>query len=533
MDWEQLQPAPITKLAHETANALLRAADWNGKVERFVDEMNLIEADPHQAFQDAGVTDEMWEAARAALQVGLTPDKVSGWSKGYLTTHHPSEAFDEFKASREFEIHHRDDAICIGKLVEELLETLPRKPAPMEAVGQALIDAAQTLFGKDKLSALMKDGSVSPTIAKQVRFIDLGKEATPTQAHFNFVEVFIPRHYPARIAKVGDLYQLAAPTDTEQVEAFKRLMQCRIKHKHPDIDPAPENGDLTPPPASDPKAESKALVVSMRNNGHSYRKIAAEVGVSLGTAYSWSDECLIRSEDFLGKAYIEKSLNTPSVPESPETRTGTAFEADSADVGCLSNQTFRKQILGLLKTGDKKTSEIVDAILGKRTSVMDELKRLCDAGEIVKVKRGVYDLSAESEPPSLVDEDIKRHEPVQLNIDTIKNNYLVEYRRLFEVQQHFGVEGPIYPTPEISESLSEIRSFFDGLHAGTVGDISERHLTEWERYSTLTECQAFFDSGVLWIEDFTERTEAIQQKWETVQEAGVDMPHPLAPNPPP
>ena len=96
----------------------------------------------------------MWEAARAALQVGLAPDKVSGWSKGYLTTHHPSEAFDEFEASREFEIHHRDDAIFIGKIVEELLETLPRQPAPMEAVGQALIDAAQKPSGKDRLSAL-------------------------------------------------------------------------------------------------------------------------------------------------------------------------------------------------------------------------------------------------------------------------------------------------------------------------------------------------------------------------------------------
>ena len=56
----------------------------------------------------------------------------------------------------------------------------------------------------------LKMGAFRLTIAKQVRFIDLGKEATPTQAHFNFVEVFIPRHYPARIAKVGDLYQLAA-----------------------------------------------------------------------------------------------------------------------------------------------------------------------------------------------------------------------------------------------------------------------------------------------------------------------------------
>ena len=72
----------------------------------------------------------------------------------------------------------------------------------------------------------------------------------------------------------------------------------------------------------------------MRNSGHSYRDIAAEVGVSLGTAHSWCDECLIRSEKFLGKVYIENSLNTPSLPESPETHTGTAFEADSADVTC-------------------------------------------------------------------------------------------------------------------------------------------------------------------------------------------------------
>ena len=391
-DWEQLQPAPTLQLAHEHANALLQATGWNSNVERFVDVSNQIETDPVQAFKDAGVTDRMWEAAILALQVGLSPDKVSGWSKGYLTTHYPSEAFDEFEASREFEIHHRPDDIFIGTVANALLETLPRKPAPMEAVGQALIDAAQKPLVSGRLSVLMKDGSVLPTTAKDVRFFDLGRDAKPTQAHFNFVEKFLPKYYPARIAKMGDLYQLAQPTNTEKVDAFRRLMSCRVKSKHPDIDPEPKNGDLIPPPASDPKAESKALVVSMRNNGYTYRDIAAEVGVSLGTAYSWCDECLIRSENFLGKAYIENSLNTPSVPESTETRTGTAFEADSADVGCLSDQTFRKQILGLLKTGDKKTSEIVDAILGKRTSVMDELKRLCDAGEIVKVKRGVYDL---------------------------------------------------------------------------------------------------------------------------------------------
>ena len=558
-DWEQLQPAPTLQLAHERANALLQKTGWNGNVERFVDESNKLEADPVQAFKDAGVTAEMWEAAILALQVELAPDKVSGWSKGYLTTHYPSEAFNDFEESREFEIHHRREDIFIGTVANALLEKLPRKPAPMEAVGQALIDAAQKPLDKNRLSALMKDGSVSPTIAKQVRFIDLGKDAKPTQAHFDCAKNLVKTYYPARIAKVSDLYQLSAPKNTEQVDAFKQMMQCKVKRKHPDIDPAPENGDLTPPPASDPKAESKELVVSLRNNGHSYRDIAAEVGVSLGTAHSWCAGCHIRSENFLGGAYIENKLNAPSSPESPQTRTTTVFEAESPNVGLMSDQTsdirhptsdqtFREQILILLATGEKQTAEIVSMLDGKRTAIMDELKRLCDAGEIVKVKRGIYDLSAESEPPSLADEDIKRqgnrgltstdgvslqfpYEPVQLNIDTIKNNYLVEYRRLFEVQQHFGVEGPI-PTPEISESLSEIRSFFDGLHAGTVGDISERHLTEWERYSTLTECQAFFDSGVLWIEDFTERTEAIQQKWEIVRNAGVDMPHPTNKNNP-
>ena len=196
LDWEELQPSPITQLAYELANELLCCAGWDGEVERFVDESNLIATDPVQAFKDAGVTEEMWEAAKAALQVGLEPDKVSGWSKGYLTTHYPSEAFDEFKASREFEIHHRRDDIFIGSLAKALLEKLPRSPKPMEAVRQALIDAAQMPFGNDRLSALMKDGSVSPEIAKWARFIDLGKEAQPTQAHFDRVKKFLSNYYP-------------------------------------------------------------------------------------------------------------------------------------------------------------------------------------------------------------------------------------------------------------------------------------------------------------------------------------------------
>ena len=87
-DWEQLQPAPTLQLAHERANALLRAAGWNGEVERFVDESNLIEANPRQSFQEAGVTEEMWEAARSANDANLSPEKSTTGPR--IPTHAPS-----------------------------------------------------------------------------------------------------------------------------------------------------------------------------------------------------------------------------------------------------------------------------------------------------------------------------------------------------------------------------------------------------------------------------------------------------------
>ncbi len=51
---------------------------------------------------------------------------------------------------------------------------------------------------------------------------------------------------------------------------------------------------------------------------------------------------------------------------------------------------FRDQILSLLTDGNKKTSELVYAIEGNPEAVKNELKRLIDRGEIVRVQRGLY-----------------------------------------------------------------------------------------------------------------------------------------------
>ena len=54
---------------------------------------------------------------------------------------------------------------------------------------------------------------------------------------------------------------------------------------------------------------------------------------------------------------------------------------------------YRIQILNLLENGNKKTADFISAIEGNPEAVKNELKRLIDKGEIVRVKRGVYSIA--------------------------------------------------------------------------------------------------------------------------------------------
>jgi hypothetical protein len=53
---------------------------------------------------------------------------------------------------------------------------------------------------------------------------------------------------------------------------------------------------------------------------------------------------------------------------------------------------FREQILSLLADGEKKTSEFIEAIDGHPKAVKNELSRLVDTGEIIRVQWGIYTL---------------------------------------------------------------------------------------------------------------------------------------------
>ena len=61
--------------------------------------------------------------------------------------------------------------------------------------------------------------------------------------------------------------------------------------------------------------------------------------------------------------------------------------------GNIPRVTFREQILFLLSSSrEKTTSSLVAAIDASPQAIGNELKRLLDAGEIVRVRRGVYAL---------------------------------------------------------------------------------------------------------------------------------------------
>ena len=53
---------------------------------------------------------------------------------------------------------------------------------------------------------------------------------------------------------------------------------------------------------------------------------------------------------------------------------------------------FRDQIRSLLTDGEKKTAELIEAIDGNPEAIKHELTRLVNAGDIVRVRRGVYAL---------------------------------------------------------------------------------------------------------------------------------------------
>lgn len=141
------------------------------------------------------------------------------------------------------------------------------------------------------------------------------------------------------------------------------------------------------------------------------KKIVLLTGLRLPNITDRPDTLLFDWEDFLIAGGLDKLAETITTRQHFETQRDNLTDESSRQeveriLGCLPRQANRvlktlrggapppgsltAQILAALTDGEKKTAELIAAVDGYPTAIKNGLRRLLDAGEIVKVRRGVY-----------------------------------------------------------------------------------------------------------------------------------------------
>ena len=147
-------------------------------------------------------------------------------------------------------------------------------------------------------------------------------------------------------------------------------------------------------------------------NRLAHKKVMLITGVRIPDITDRPETLLFDWEDFDIAGGLDQLAEVIAIRQRFETeRDNLTAQSSSKDVGrvlgCSQRQanrvlqrmresktrvTFREQILALLADGEKKTREFAAAIEGHPKSINTELTRLVKAGEIIKVKWGVYKL---------------------------------------------------------------------------------------------------------------------------------------------
>ena len=156
------------------------------------------------------------------------------------------------------------------------------------------------------------------------------------------------------------------------------------------------------------------IISRVRLNRWANKKVVLISSLALPDITDRPETLLFDWEDFEVAGGLDKLPEVIATRQRFETERDNLIAESSREkveqvLGCSSRQAnrmlqrlrggrtlrvpFREQILTLLATdGEKRTSEFVGAIEGHPKAIKNELKRLVDAGEIVKVRWGVYAL---------------------------------------------------------------------------------------------------------------------------------------------
>ena len=156
------------------------------------------------------------------------------------------------------------------------------------------------------------------------------------------------------------------------------------------------------------------LILRVRLNHWANKKVVLISSLALPDITDRPETLLFDWEDFEVAGGLDKLPEVIATRQHFETERDNLTAESSREkveqvLGCSSRQAnrvlqklrggrtlrvpFRQQILTLLAAdGEKRTSEFVASIEGHPKAIKNELKRLVDAGEIVKVRWGVYSL---------------------------------------------------------------------------------------------------------------------------------------------
>ena len=291
-----LTPIPTEQLAHELANHALRATGWDDDVERWIDNTRLADS---MVFHH--ILREQWECAKLFVGHGIDFGDIKYQRNGYIGVHYNDITHENLRVEKmrgDVDITHIEDDRMRSSLLVQFLETIPQSPTPLVDIASVIIDCFQTRYGNQRFSELIKDGSLGLNWSTHTRFVMLGQDAKPSEAHIDLVQKFIRRYYPAYIAKQDGDYMLIL---TDKASTLFRIFECYINHVYDDI-PTKQNTELTPTFNAVPNASQADIdtAQTMKMEGITIREIAGHVGKSVAWVQKHTAE--VKPPDLKAKA---------------------------------------------------------------------------------------------------------------------------------------------------------------------------------------------------------------------------------------
>lgn len=320
----------------------------------------------------------------------------------------------------ELELTDIEDHRIRGGLLTKLLETLTGNTYTQSTLADTVKKVLKTRYGHDTFWTLIQNGALSIKEYRAARFWHTDDD----EGIGTWVRNFVKDWYPARIAKKDNTYYLTPQTHAElKTKVFQNALATQLRDNPDDDDdrntpPFMDGFCETPDPRSEQKTLARQLVAQgntpadaaqktglpyklvckitkdirdaaktnqietarkLREQGNTLQDIATQLGVKEPTVSKW---CKGIGESHMQSHILSKSaMNFLNV---------TRNWKKTADLE--THVTLQKQILNLLSEGEKSTGDIINAADGKPTSIKNELKKLTDAGEILKIKHGVYAL---------------------------------------------------------------------------------------------------------------------------------------------